>query len=130
MRKTFSMLATALLLTAMQPALAADVQALFVNPLTNLPTDPEAQLVKVELQPGENSPAHRHNGYVFVFVLSGTLEMQVTDGELMTLQPGDTFYESPADIHAVSRNPSTTDTASFLAFIVKPEGLPVSIPVN
>ena len=74
----------------------------------------EGTMVMVEYQPGGSSPAHRHNAYAFVYVLEGAVVMQVKDGKEVTLGPGQTFYESPEDVHTVSRNASTTKPARFL----------------
>jgi quercetin dioxygenase-like cupin family protein len=61
-----------------------------------------------------------------VYVLEGSLIMQVKGGPLVTLHPGDTYYENPKDIHTVSRNASKTEPARFLVFIVKDKGTPVT----
>jgi mannose-6-phosphate isomerase-like protein (cupin superfamily) len=68
------------------------------------------------------SAAHRHNANTFVYVLEGSVVMQVKGGEEVTLKPGDTFYESPSDIHSVSRNASSTAPAKFLVFFIKDAG--------
>src|SRR5579862_5997098 len=68
----------------------------------------EARVLTVEYLPGGASLPHRHNAQVFVYVLSGTVRMQVQGGPVMTLGPGQTFYEGPDDIHTVSANASRT----------------------
>jgi len=78
-----------------------------------------ATMVTVEYPPGGSSPEHRHNAYTFVYVLEGSIVMQVKGGKEVTLGPGETFYESPDDVHTVSRNASTTKAAKFLVFLVK-----------
>lgn len=89
----------------------------------------EGVMLTVEYPPGASSPKHRHNAHTFVYVLEGTLMMQVEGGELVTLKPGDTFYETPDDIHTVSKNASDTDPARALVFFVKKEGAPITEPV-
>lgn len=84
----------------------------------------------MDLASGQSSPPHRHNAHVFVYVLEGTVEMQVRGGPLTRLRPGDTFYESPDNIHEVSRNASTTETAKFLVHMLKTVGAPTSVPVE
>jgi quercetin dioxygenase-like cupin family protein len=79
----------------------------------------DATMVTVEYPPGGSSPEHRHNAHTFVYVLEGSVVMQVKGGKEMTLGPGETFYESPDDIHTVSRNASSTKPAKFLVFLVK-----------
>ena len=104
-----------------------------VNTTTPLPSvleNQEMRIVTVDLAPGQSSPPHRHNAHVFVYVLEGTVEMQVRGGQLTRLQPGETFYESPDKIHVVSRNASTTESAKFLVHMLKTVGSPVSVPVQ
>jgi quercetin dioxygenase-like cupin family protein len=89
----------------------------------------ELRMLTVEYVPGGASLAHRHNAQVFVYVLQGSVRMQVQGSPLVTLGPGDTFYEGPDDIHAVSANGSATEPARFLVFTVKDKAAPVSSPV-
>ena len=90
----------------------------------------EAVVLTVEVGPGQASKPHRHDANVFVYVLEGSLIMQVKGGAPVTLHPGDTYYENPTDIHTVSQNASQTEPAKFLVFIVKDKGTPVTLPVS
>src|SRR5689334_4853033 len=90
----------------------------------------EAAMVTVEYAPGGSSAEHRHNAHTFVFVLEGTVVMQVKGGKEVTVGPGQTFYESPEDVHTVSRNASTTKPAKFLVFFVKQKGAPTTVPAK
>ena len=90
----------------------------------------EGVMLTVEYPPGASSARHRHNANTFVYVLEGSIVMQVEGGKETTLGPGETFYESPDDIHAVSRNASDAKPAKFLVFFVKDKGAPASIPVK
>ena len=90
----------------------------------------EGTMVMVEYAPGGSDAAHRHNASVFVYVLEGAVVMQVKGGEEVTLGPGQTFYESPEDVHLVSRNASTTQPAKFLVFFVKQKGAPLTVPAK
>jgi len=90
----------------------------------------EAVMLTVEYPPGASSSKHRHNAHTFVYVLEGSIIMQVEGGKETTLGPGQTFYESPDDIHAVSRNASDSKPAKFLVFFVKDKGAPASVPVK
>jgi quercetin dioxygenase-like cupin family protein len=90
----------------------------------------EAAMVTVEYAPGASSAEHRHNAHTFVYVLEGSVVMQVKGGKEVTLGPGQTFYESPDDIHTVSRNASTTKPAKFLVFFVKQKGAPATAPAK
>ena len=74
--------------------------------------------------PGTSNPPHRHNAHVFLHVLEGQLIVQVKGGQPVTLNPGDTYYEAPDDIHMVSRNPSDKVAARALIFTIKKVGAP------
>jgi quercetin dioxygenase-like cupin family protein len=63
-------------------------------------------------------------------VLEGTVIMQVAGGELQTLGPGDVFYETPADIHSVSRNASDTEPAKILVFFLKEKDAATTEPAG
>jgi quercetin dioxygenase-like cupin family protein len=90
----------------------------------------EGMMLAVDMPPGASSAAHRHNAHTFVYVLEGTVEMQVKGGPLQTLKAGQTFYELPTDIHAVSRNASQTQPAKILVFFVKDKGAPTTVPAQ
>jgi quercetin dioxygenase-like cupin family protein len=90
----------------------------------------EVLMLTVSYPPGGASPPHRHDAQVFVYVLEGELIMQVRGGPKVTLKPGDTFYESPGDVHEVSANASKTAPAKFLVFIVKDKGAPTTRAVT
>ena len=90
----------------------------------------EGLMITVEYPPGASDPVHRHNANAFVYVLEGSIVMQVKGGKEVTLTPGQTFYEGPNDIHTVGRNASTTKPAKFVVFLVKEKGAPVLVPVS
>lgn len=90
----------------------------------------EGLMITVEYAPGGSSPIHRHNAHAFVYVLEGSIVMQVKSGKEVTLTPGQTFHEDPNDVHVVSRNASTTAPAKFLVVLVKDKGAPVVVPVK
>lgn len=87
-------------------------------------------MILVEYPPGSSDPIHRHNAEAFVYVLEGSVVMQVKGGKQVTLTPGQTFYEGPDDVHVVGRNASTTQPAKFVVFLVKDKGAPVVVPVK
>ncbi len=93
-------------------------------------TGKEGVMLTVEYPPGASSNKHRHNASTFVYVLEGSIVMQVEGGKTQTLGPGETFYESPDDVHTVSRNVSDTVPAKFLVFFVKDKDTPSSVPVK
>jgi quercetin dioxygenase-like cupin family protein len=90
----------------------------------------EVVLITVDYPPGASDLAHRHNAHVFVYVVEGSIVMQVKDGKQVTLGPGQTFYESPDDIHAVGRNASETKPAKFIVFFVKDKETPLLSPAQ
>jgi quercetin dioxygenase-like cupin family protein len=106
---------------------SAKVTTLMRQPLPEYPGK-DGVLVTVELAPGHVDAAHRHPGHVFVYVLEGSVEMQVEGGKLHTLKPGDTFYENPKDTHPVGRNLSKTEPAKLLVFFVTDQNAPLVLP--
>jgi quercetin dioxygenase-like cupin family protein len=90
----------------------------------------EGLMVTVEYPPGGSSAEHRHNAHTFVYVLEGSVVMQIKGGKEVTLGPGQTFYESPEDVHTVSRNASNTQPAKFIVFFVKEKGAPATVPAR
>jgi quercetin dioxygenase-like cupin family protein len=90
----------------------------------------EGLMISVEYAPGGSDPVHRHDAHAFVYVLEGSVVMQLKGGKEVTLTPGQTFYEGPKDVHVVSRNASKTNPAKFLVFFVKDKSAPVLVPVK
>jgi quercetin dioxygenase-like cupin family protein len=106
----------------------ATVKPLLTRDLTGIPNK-EAVMLTVEYLPGGASLPHRHDAHVFVYVLEGSLRTAVDGQEPVVLKPGETFYESPSDIHRISENASKTERTKLLVFFVKDKGKPVSSPV-
>ena len=119
-------------LMAQQPTAAPPqhvvVTSLMSKDLTDIPGK-ECLMIIVEYPPGSVDPIHRHNAHAFVYVLEGSIVMQVKGGKEVTLTPGQTFYEGPDDVHLVGRNASSTKPAKFLVLLVKNKGAPVLVPV-
>ena len=88
----------------------------------------EGLMILVEYPPGTADPIHRHNAHAFLYVLEGSIVMQVKGGKQVTLTPGQTFYEGPNDVHIVGHNASNTEPAKFIVFLVKNKDAPVLIP--
>jgi quercetin dioxygenase-like cupin family protein len=107
----------------------AQVTPLFSKDLANL-AGKEGLMITVVYPPGSSDPIHRHNAHAFVYVLEGSIVMQVKDGKEVTLTPGQTFYEGPTDVHIVGRNASQTKQAKFVVFLVKDKGAPVVVPAS
>lgn len=82
-----------------------------------------------ERAPGTGGTPHRHPGsHTFGYVLEGTYEVQVDDGPVQRLGPGETFYERPGSLHAVSRNGSDREVVRYLVFTVSDPSLPATVP--
>lgn len=129
-RLMFFVSATASLLGAL-PVAAEDgrVTPLMEKNLANYPGK-EGLMVSVEYGPGGSTPIHKHDADVFVYVLEGSVVMQLKGQKEVTLSPGETFYEGPSDIHLVSRNASKTKPAKFIVVLLKNKGAPVVMPVK
>ena len=98
----------------------------------DLPENPgkEMLMIIVEHAPGGSNPSHRHNAHAMVYVLEGSVVMQMKGAKQVTLTPGQTFYEGPADIHVIDRNASSTKPAKFLVVLIKGEGAPALVPAE
>ena len=129
MRTTLVAMVLLCLMTGTAMAQEAKVTSLMSK---DLPENPgkEMLMIIVEHEPGGSSPIHRHNAHAMVYVLEGSVVMQVKGGKQVTLTPGQTFYEGPDDIHVVDRNASKTQPAKFVVFLIKDKGAPALIPVK
>ena len=107
----------------------AKVTSLMSKDLKDLPGK-EGLMITVEYPPGSTDPIHRHNAHAFVYVLEGSIVMQLKGGKEVTLTPGQTFYEGPDDVHIVGRSADKTKPAKFVVFLVKNKGAPVFVPVK
>ena len=121
MKKIKLMMVLLFLSTGTVMAQEAKVTSLMTKDLTEIPGR-EVLMITVEYAPGGVDPIHRHNAHAFVYVLEGSIVMQVKGGKEVTLTPGQTFYEGPDDVHIVGRNASSTKPAKFLVFLVKEKG--------
>lgn len=105
------------------------VTPLMTKALPDLPGE-EALMLTVMYPPGGGDPVHRHNAHAFVYVLEGTVVMQLRGGKSVTLTSGQTFYEGPDDVHLVGRSASTTKPAKILVVLLKKQGAPAVVPVE
>ena len=127
------MKALLLLLLCLVPRVLMAQQAVVTSLMSkDLPEMPgkEALMIMVEYPPGSQDPVHRHNAHAFLYVLEGSVVMQVKGGKEATLTPGQTFYEGPDDIHVVGKNASSTKPAKFLVLLIKEKGAPVQTEVK
>ena len=128
MKNTKLMLVLLFLMTGTLMAQEPTVTSLMSKDLTEIPGK-EVLMITVEYPPGGADPIHRHNAHAFVYVLEGSIVMQLKGGKEVTLTPGQTFYEGRDDVHLVGRNASTTKPAKFLVLLVKDKGAPALVPV-
>ena len=108
-------------------------QAIVTPLMSKIMTDmsgKEGLLITVVYPPGSSDPIHRHNAHAFVYVLEGSVVMQLKGGEQVTLTPGQSFYEGPDDVHLVDRNASSTEPAKFLVLLIKNKGAPALLPAE
>ena len=117
------------LMTGAAVAQEIDIATLMSKDLKELPGK-EITMITVEYPPGWSDPVHVHNAYGLIYVLEGTVVMQVKGGKEVTLTEGQTFYEGPDDVHVVGRNASATKPAKLLVTFVKDKGAPILVPVE
>ena len=106
----------------------AKVTELISKDLKDIPGNKEGQMITVEYPPGAVDPVHRHNAHAFIYVLEGSIVMQLKGQEEVTLKAGETLYEGPDDVHVVGRNASDNKPAKFVVFFVKEKGAPILVP--
>src|SRR5512135_2247018 len=121
--------ALAVLMCGTLVAQEAKVTQLMAKDLPKVPGK-EGVMITVEYPPGSSDSIHRHNASAFVYVLEGSIVMQVRGGKEVTLTPGQTFYEGPDDVHIVGRNARKTKPAKFVVFLVKDKGTPALVPAR
>lgn len=92
--------------------------------------DKEAVMLTVDYPPGGETPMHRHDAHVFVYVIEGAVVMKVKGGDEKTVKTGETFYENPTDVHEVSRNASKTEPAKMLVTMIKAKGAAPVLPAR
>ena len=127
-RTTISVLLLFLITSTVTGAQGPDVVTVMSKDLTDIPGK-EVLMITVEYPPGGSDPVHRHNAHGLIYVLEGSVVMQVKGGKEVTLTPGPSFYEGPEDVHVVGRNASTDRPAKFLVVLVKDKGAPILVPV-
>jgi quercetin dioxygenase-like cupin family protein len=129
MKSSRSLSVLAFLIAGTLTAQDAQVTPLMSKDLAEFPGK-EGLMITVVYPPGASDPIHRHNAHAFLYVLEGSVVMQLKGGKEITLTPGETFYEGPNDIHTVGRNASNTKPAKFIVFLVKDKQAPVLLPVS
>jgi quercetin dioxygenase-like cupin family protein len=126
---TKAALVVACLAAASLVAQEAKLTQVMSKDLPNIPGK-EGLMLIIEYPPGSSDPVHRHIANGFIYVLEGSIVMQVRGGKEVTLTPGQSFYEGPDDIHVVGRNASKTKPAKFVVVFVKDKGAPVLVPAK
>jgi len=100
-----------------------------------IPNIPGKSLVAVEVEypPGAASAPHMHakSAFIYAYVVSGTIESKVNDGEVRVYRAGQSWSEPPGASHAVSRNASKTQPAKLLAiFVVDSHDKELTTPIR
>jgi quercetin dioxygenase-like cupin family protein len=86
-----------------QPAPSDDgITRVFDYPLSQ-----RVQALRVDYAPGESTDwRHVHPAGAFVYVLEGSVRMGLEGEDVQTLEPGDSWHETPGTVHSVSENAS------------------------
>jgi quercetin dioxygenase-like cupin family protein len=114
-------------IVAQQPA-ATKVSSLMKQVLADVPGH-EVMMITLDIPPGGGSPPHRHPGaHNFGYVLEGAYKIKLDNGPETVLTKGQTFYEAPGQLHAVSRNASDSEPAKVLVVVVNEIGKPLTVP--
>jgi len=127
--KTAALLLSLSLVGATLVAHDDPVRSLLSKDLAGVPGK-ELLTITVDYPPGGSSPAHMHHANAVVYVLEGSIVMQVKGQAPVTLAPGETWYEGPDDVHVVSRNASNSAPAKYVVFLVKDKGAPILVPTK
>lgn len=109
---------------ASEDAKHAIVTQLMTKPVPEM-AGKELEMITVEYPPGSVDPVHRHDAHAMIYVLEGSIVMQVKGGKQVTVRPGETFYEGPNDVHIVGRNASQTEPAKFVVVFLKKQNAPI-----
>ena len=115
--------------SSMPKDIPAVVAPLMTKVLPDLPGK-EGQMLLVEYPPGSADPVHRHDADAFVYVLEGSIVMQVRGGKEVVLTAGQTFYEGPGDVHVIGKNASDSVRARFVVVLIKNQGAPALLPIH
>jgi quercetin dioxygenase-like cupin family protein len=132
MKKIILPIAIAACALAAEFALAlptAEVKEIMSKPLTGIPGK-EGLVLMVTYPPGSADEIHRHDAHAFVYVLEGSIVMQLRGAEPVTVNAGEGFYEGPNDVHIVGRSASDCKPATFVVFLVKNQGVPAVLPAK
>src|SRR5262249_9344739 len=89
-----------------------------------------ATAVEVSYGPGESSAAHRRPGITIAYVLEGESRSKGVDRREKTYTVGQMFLETPGQLHAVSRNASSTRPAKLLAILLAEKDSQLTTPAK
>ena len=87
----------------------------------------DMSLIYLEYPPGTSTDAHRHPAHTVVYVISGQVESSLDDSEPVIYGAGESWYESPMQLHATFRNPSDSETFKGIAVMVRDTSKPITI---
>ena len=107
---------------------AAHVKSLLNTPLAGI-AGKEANVVLFDVGPGWTIANHFHPGHVFVYMIRGSIKIEVEGEPARIIGPGDVLYELP-NRNMVANNISSTKGAKFLVFQVGDIGKPLTVMVE
>lgn len=113
---------------AQQPLPATKATQMMKHAIAEFPGH-EVTMTMLDIPPGGGSGPHRHpTTHNFGYVLEGAYRIKLDDSPEKVLSKGDTFYEAPNQLHAVSRNASNTEPAKVLVVGIAETGKPGTVP--
>ena len=126
---TLAAMVIAFSFVAAQSAVAHEVKLgvkkLLSTPLAGMPGK-ESNVVRIDVGPGWKAAHHTHPGHVFVFMISGSVKIEVDGEPAVVLKQGDVWHEVP-NKGMVANNMSSTKGASILIFSVGDSGQPLTV---
>lgn len=82
----------------------------------------------IEVAPGAVVGAHRHGGFVYVYLLQGRIRSQMEGEDPVEYSAGQSWIETAGALHQHTENASKTESAKFLAVIYSAENAVITQP--
>lgn len=87
----------------------------------------DAVVTELNFAPGASAPEHRHPGFVLGYVVDGQLRSAVDHGQGEIVPAGGTFFEPEGALHTTFGSGSADAPARVVAFLVVPNGSPLTV---
>lgn len=81
-----------------------------------------------EFAPNMSVGEHRHEGFIYAYVLQGSVRSQLDNGEIIEYGEGDSWVEAPFVRHILTKNTSDTESAKLLILFIGKEGARLTVP--